>query len=51
MIENKIDVCKFIVNVFKECWVVLVERDVCILSDKVDMCGVVNVLVVIIYNY
>lgn len=51
MIENKIDVCLFIINVFKECWVVLVKRDVCILSDKVDMCGVVNVLVVIIYNY
>lgn len=49
--ENKTDACRPIVNAPpKTHWVALVERGVCNLSEKVDICGAANASAVIIYN-
>lgn len=49
--ENKTDACKSIVNAPKVPWVALVERGVCNLSEKVDICAAANASAVIIYNH
>lgn len=48
--ENKTDACKSIVNAPKVHWVALVERGVCNLCEKVDICAAANASAVIIYN-